>query len=58
MQPDWVTDIRNQCVHAGVAFFFKQWGGVQKKRMGRTLEGQTWDQMPNALVTLRPSVSM
>ena len=33
---------------AGVAFFFKQWGGVQKKKAGRTLEGRTWDQMPAA----------
>ena len=42
----WVTEIRDQCVRAGVAFFFKQWGGVQKKKTGRTLEGRTWDQMP------------
>jgi protein gp37 len=43
---NWVTDIRDQCVKAGVAFFFKQWGGVQKKKTGRTLEGRTWDEMP------------
>jgi protein gp37 len=43
---DWVTEIRDQCVRANVAFFFKQWGGVQKKKNGRTLEGRTWDQMP------------
>ena len=30
----------------GVPFFFKQWGGVQKKKTGRTLEGRTWDEMP------------
>lgn len=42
----WVMDIRDQCVKAGVAFFFKQWGGVQKKKTGRTLEGRTWDEMP------------
>ena len=47
---NWVTDIRDQCVKAGVAFFFKQWGGVQKKRAGRTLEGRTWDEMPRNLV--------
>jgi protein gp37 len=41
-----VTDIRDQCLRAKVPFFFKQWGGVQKKRAGRTLEGQTWDEMP------------
>lgn len=43
---EWVTDIRDQCVKAEVAFFFKQWGGVQKKKTGRTLEGRTWDEMP------------
>jgi protein gp37 len=52
VDPAWVTDIRNQCVAAGVAFFFKQWGGVQKKRAGRELEGRTWDEMPEALVAL------
>ena len=52
MNPAWVTDIRDQCVRSGVAFFFKQWGGVQKKRTGRELEGKTWDEMPEALVTL------
>jgi len=43
---EWVTDIRDQCLGAKVPFFFKQWGGVQKKRAGRTLEGRTWDEMP------------
>ena len=43
---EWVTDIRDQCKQANVAFFFKQWGGVQKKRHGRELEGRTWDEMP------------
>lgn len=51
MDGEWVTDIKDQCVKAGVAFFFKQWGGVQKKRHGRELEGRTWDEMPE-LVTL------
>ena len=46
LDSEWVTDIRDQCVKAGVAFFFKQWGGVQKKKTGRTLEGRTWDEMP------------
>jgi protein gp37 len=46
MEPEWVTDIRDQCLKAGVAFFFKQWGGVQKKKTGRTLDGRTWDEMP------------
>lgn len=46
MQPSWVLDIREQCRAAGVAFFFKQWGGVFKSRTGRELEGRTWDEMP------------
>jgi protein gp37 len=46
----WVADIRDQCVRAGVAFFFKQWGGVQKKKTGRELEGRTWDEMPQLAV--------
>ncbi len=46
MKPEWVMDIRNQCRKAGVPFFFKQWGGVRKKKAGRELEGRTWDEMP------------
>jgi protein gp37 len=51
MEASWVKDIKDQCLRAGVAFFFKQWGGVQKKRHGRELEGRTWDEMPE-LVTI------
>jgi len=43
---EWVTDIRDQCLTSSVPFFFKQWGGVQKSKTGRTLEGRTWDEMP------------
>jgi protein gp37 len=39
-------DIRDQCLRTQVLFFFKQWGGVQKKKAGRILEGRTWDEMP------------
>ena len=46
MEACWVKDIKDQCLRAGVAFFFKQWGGVQKKRHGREMEGRTWDEMP------------
>jgi len=46
LRPEWVLNIRDQCQDAGVPFFFKQWGGVHKKRTGRLLEGRTWDQMP------------
>lgn len=47
IEEEWVIEIRNQCKRANVAFFFKQWGGVNKKRNGRLLEGKTWDEMPN-----------
>ena len=46
MQQAWVEDIRDQCGEADVAFFFKQWGGTNKKRTGREFEGRTWDDMP------------
>jgi protein gp37 len=52
MATEWVTDIRDQCRRARVPFFFKQWGGTNKKRAGRLLEGRTWDEMP---VVARPS---
>lgn len=47
MDPTWVRSIRDQCVSAGVAFHFKQWGGVQKKQTGRMLDGRTWDELPS-----------
>jgi len=43
----WVLDIREQCRRSGTAFFFKQWGGRQKKKAGRLLQGRTWDEMPH-----------
>ena len=46
MEPVWVAEIRDQCVADRVPFFFKQWGGLRKKRAGRQLLGRTWDQMP------------
>jgi len=46
MKEEWVTDIKNQCTDANVAFFFKQWGGTNKKKTGRMLEGKTWDERP------------
>ena len=48
MNPEWVREIRDQCLLASVPFFFKQWGGVQKKRNGRDLDGRTWDETPNS----------
>ena len=50
MDPAWVDEIYEQCRRADVPFFFKQWGGVQKHRTGRELYGQTFDEMPVALV--------
>jgi protein gp37 len=46
MAKEWVTSIRNQCRRAGVAFFFKQWGGVRKDLNGRTLDGRTYNELP------------
>jgi protein gp37 len=57
MREDWVLDIRDQCRNAGVAFYFKQWGGVFKKRAGRLLEGRTWDQMPATLPATDPELA-
>jgi protein gp37 len=48
MDAAWVTDLRDQCRREHVPFFFKQWGGKNKKQTGRTLEGRTWDQMPTS----------
>ena len=48
MQEWWVWDIRQQCAEQGVAFFFKQWGGVNKKKAGRELGGRTYDEMPSS----------
>lgn len=46
LDPRWVRAIRDRCVRSGVAFFFKQWGGVQKSRAGRVLDGRTWSEFP------------
>jgi protein gp37 len=43
---DWVRSVREQCVAAGVAFYFKQWGGVRRKETGRTLDGREWLERP------------
>ncbi len=46
MKESWVIQIRDQCLAAGVPFFFKQWGGVNKKQAGRLLQGRIWDGLP------------
>ena len=52
MLRQWVTSIRSQCRQNGVPFFFKQWGGVRKKRAGRLLDGRTYDEMPTTTLTV------
>jgi len=49
MQPEWVTGIRDICLKSSVPFFFKQWGGVNKKKAGRSLDGKTYNQKPKVL---------
>ena len=49
MDPEWVLDIQEQCTKSKVAFFFKQWGGKNKKANGRLLNGQTYDEMPESI---------
>lgn len=46
MRPEWVREIRRQCREQRVPFFFKQWGGVQKRKTGRLLDGRTYDELP------------
>lgn len=46
MEEWWATELRDKCLGSSVSFFFKQWGGVQKHRHGRLLEGREWNQIP------------
>lgn len=46
IDPKWVRSLRDRCALEGVAFFFKQWGGIRPKSHGRELDGRTWDEMP------------
>ena len=52
MRPNWVRKIREECREQSVAFFFKQWGGTQKGKTGRELDGQTWDERPESTYAL------
>jgi len=54
MEPAWAREIRDQCVRAGVPFFFKQWGGRTPKAAGRVLDLRTWDEMPTPLASATP----
>jgi hypothetical protein len=47
MKKEWVDSIHGSCRAARAHFFFKQWGGVQKAKLGRTLNGRTYDEMPS-----------
>jgi protein gp37 len=55
VNPDWVRSIRDQCAAAGVSFFFKQWGGPNKRAAGRELDGRTYDAMPRQQPTTDPT---
>lgn len=46
LKADWAREVRDQCVNAGIAFFFKQWGGIRPKSGGNQLDGRIWDQYP------------
>ena len=50
INPEWVRDVRDQCLAAGVALFFKQWGGLRPKSRGRELDGREWSDFPKPLV--------
>lgn len=50
IKPEWVRNIREQCLEQKVPFFFKQWGGFNKKKNGRQLDGREWDQIPNQAI--------
>ena len=52
MRKEWVTEIRAQCREQGVPFFFKQWGGVNRRKTGRRLEGRIYDEVPDKLRAL------
>lgn len=52
MHPDWVREIRDQCIAANVPFFFKQWGGIRPKAGGRELDGYEWSDMPHGCSSL------
>jgi protein gp37 len=53
MKPEWVMQIRDRCLRFKVPFFFKQWGGINKGRTGRELDGRVWDEMPISVVEPR-----
>jgi protein gp37 len=50
MQADWVREIRGNCIDHSIPFFFKQWGGINKKQSGKILDGRTWEEKPNSKI--------
>jgi protein gp37 len=58
IKPDWVRSLRDQCSAEGIPFFFKQWGGRQKKKAGRLLDGRTYDEFPDIVRGSAPSNSV
>jgi protein gp37 len=56
IDPEWVREIRDRCISARVAFFFKQWGGVLKSKTGRTLDGRKWDELPTYGPAIAPTM--
>jgi protein gp37 len=60
IQRNWVIEIRRRCRQAGVPFFFKQWGGVNKKKTGRQLDGRTYDEMPTRYqnISVAPALAL
>lgn len=57
MDAEWVRGIRDHCIATSTPFFFKQWGGVHKRKSGRELDGRTWDEMPRSIATENQVVS-
>jgi protein gp37 len=57
MREEWVNDIRIMCREAGIAFFFKQWGGVRKDLTGRTLNGRTYDELPKVPIRYQEALA-
>jgi len=53
MNEEWVINVKNCCEDQNVPFFFKQWGGKNKKKAGRVLEGKIWNSMPNKTLTTK-----
>jgi len=51
IKPEWVRHIRDMCLEQNVAFFFKQWGGFNKKKAGRILDGRTWNEYPTPILS-------